>query len=395
MMVLFQAMWPRAFHGISVCTLGWSHVVHLRSAAMKALRFNKAGSHAGARLALLSSSPLCDPGYFQAYTVLTTFKRMLQKQPTLELMWGKYMYHWTGTLTQGPFGKLLEITRMIGWQVCPPHLMDHDGVLWHLSTCDQSGLIRTLREAWAQFVAADLVRRKDFAGLQGVDYDVLQMAQRKLLPHDRAWLSVLRAGTFVDQHQQAKYDVSKAIRCPFCGALDSVDHRTFHCPRIHAERTPFLDLVAAAGSWPIALRTRLLPGRNPHLGDFRRQLASLADIDEISQHSCSSNSTHIFTDGSCRQPDTPAHSLTAWAVVDATSDRLIARGICGGLQQSSDLGELRAIVVALEWIIDRPGHFTIWSDSAYASGGLHRLLQDIQVYPLTPTKKSGVACRRR
>ena len=34
MMVLFQAMWPRAFHGISVCTLGWSHVVHLRSAAM-------------------------------------------------------------------------------------------------------------------------------------------------------------------------------------------------------------------------------------------------------------------------------------------------------------------------------------------------------------------------
>ena len=100
-----------------------------------------------------------------------------------------------------------------------------------------------------------------------------------------------------------------------------------------------------------------------------------------SHYQSTSDSTHIFTDGSCRQPDVPSHSLTAWAVVDATSDRLIARGVCGGLHQSSDLGELRAIVVALEWIIDRPGHFTIWSDSAYASGGLHRLLQDLHDLP--------------
>ena len=160
-----------------------------------------------------------------------------------------------------------------------------------------------------------------------------------------------------------------------------MDHRTFHCSRTHAERTPFLDLVAVAGSWPVSLRTRLLPSRNPHLGDFRRQLASLEDIDEIFQYQDTSDSMHIFTDGSCRQPDVPSHSLTAWAVVDATSDGLIARGVCGGLHQSSDLGELSAIVVALEWIIDRPGHFTIWSDSAYASSGLHRLLQDLHDLP--------------
>ena len=34
-LILFQALWPRAFHGVSVCTLGQQHIKHLRSQAAK------------------------------------------------------------------------------------------------------------------------------------------------------------------------------------------------------------------------------------------------------------------------------------------------------------------------------------------------------------------------
>ena len=145
MLILFQAMWPRAFHWISTCTLCWSHIVQLRAAAMRGLRYNKAGSNAGMRLALLSASMLCDPGYFQAFTVVTTFQRMLRKQDHLAIMWKSYMAKWDGTITQGPFGKLIEITCSLGWQIDPPLLLDHDGVQWHLATCNTSSMLRITR----------------------------------------------------------------------------------------------------------------------------------------------------------------------------------------------------------------------------------------------------------
>ena len=385
-LVLFQAMWPRAFHGISVCTLGWAHIAHLRSAAMRALRYNKAGTNPGARLALLSPSMLCDPGYFQAFTVVTTFQRMLRKQPTLETMWRNYMANWDGASTQGPFGKLLEITRLVGWRVEPPLIVDHDGVEWHLGECHQPSLLRTLRDAWAQFIAYDLAERKDYVGLQGIDYDVLLKAQQKLQPGDKSWLAVLRAGTFIEPAQQAKYDLAKPTTCLLCGALDSLEHRNYHCPGLAAARSEFADVIGPAGSWPVSLRTKLLPSRNPHLGWFRQQLSLQGDVDQVNRYQVSSGPIHLFTDGSCRSPDVVQHALTSYAVVDATSDRLVAQGICGGLHQSSDLGEVRALATALEWIVDQTEQVTLWSDSAYATQGLQRLLHD-------PTDLPEDACR--
>ena len=73
--------------------------------------------------------------------------------------------------------------------------------------------------------------------------------------------------------------------------------------------------------------------------------------------------------------------MTAYAVVNASSDCLVARGICGGSHQSSDFGELRAISVALEWAIPHHGAITLWSDSAFATQGLERLLRDLHDIP--------------
>ena len=63
--VIFQAFWPRAFHGVANCTLGWSHIKSLRTSAMRALRYNRAGANPAIRLGLLTSS---DEQAIQAFT---------------------------------------------------------------------------------------------------------------------------------------------------------------------------------------------------------------------------------------------------------------------------------------------------------------------------------------
>ena len=372
--ILFQALWPRAFHGVSVCTLGQQHLRHLRSQAAKALHYNHGGSNPGIRLALLSPSLLCDPGYYQCWMVILTFKRILTKQPALLNMWSSFMNRWRGERTQGPFGKLLEVSRLLGWQLNPPWIQDHDGVSWHIMDTHTHHLELVLKDAWAQRLAADVANRKDYAGLQGIDYDILRRAQGRLLPSDRKWLSMLRDGTFVEPLQQKKFDMSKDCKCPLCGAIDSIHHRVFVCPRLASVRTDWSDLVEDRENMPVSLATRLLPSRNPFLGHYRFGMAQLKDVINQLPYLDGSNELHLFTDGSCLYPKLPLYARTSFAVVDATTDRCILRGLCGGQVQSSDLAELRAIIYAVEWASQGTRAVTIWSDNAYAASGFQGLL---------------------
>lgn len=81
-------------------------------------------------------------------------------------------------------------------------------------------------------------------------------------------------------------------------------------------------------------------------------------------------------DGSCRSPTFPEVALASFAVVSATHDMLIVQGALHGGRQSSDRAELEAIIRCIEVAASWLCNITIWSDSAYASSGLARLLQD-------------------
>ena len=313
---------------------------------MKALRLGRGGANPGIRLGLLSPALPCDPGYYQVWTVISTFYRLLRKQPSLLQLWADYMASWQGLDTQGPFSKLLEITRQIGWSISVPWLCDHDGVQWDLTHCDLLLLRKAVSDAWVQKLAADVAQRADFDGLKGIDYEVLKRAQSRLLPADKSWLSTLRDGTFVEPKQQAKFDLSKNSLCLHCNQPDSVYHRTFVCLALAALRVPFQEVVAIAPTLSTSLCVRLLPSRNPYHGSFRQALGLQPDVDEITNLRPDGEHIHLFTDGSCKKPDLAAFSLAAYSVVSASHDVIIASGIIGGQIQTSDLAELRAVTVS-------------------------------------------------
>ena len=54
------------------------------------------------------------PGFYQVWQVIATFRRLWHKQRGLHDLWDAYLASFAGCLTDGPFGKLLEIFDQLG-----------------------------------------------------------------------------------------------------------------------------------------------------------------------------------------------------------------------------------------------------------------------------------------
>ena len=376
-MLIQQALWPRAFYGISICRLGWSHIRSLRTAAVRALNFGKAGAHPGIRLFLLCPA-LCDPGFYQTWQILTTFRRLWHKQRSLHTLWDAYINSYRGDPTDGPFGKMLEVFGQLGWTMLhAPWVQTKDGLKFDLADISTKLLYSFTEDAWAQFLASEVCHRQDFHGLAGIDVWQLRHLNHKLRPHQAACAASLQEGAFVDRAHIHKFDLGVNAVCQHCDQQDTLLHRATICPGYLEQRAEHQEAAHLVLHRPISFGLRLLPSRHPRWGDY---LCSLQEeqVGVPWLHSVRSRHgmVHLFTDGSCWRPDTPVLSLGAWAVVSATHDAILAAGVLPGLDQSSDRAEVYALVVAVEWAINFAQPVTLWSDSSYASSGLQRLLVD-------------------
>ena len=114
------------------CPLGKKHVQDLRTGATRSLKRSLAGANPLVALSL-QSSMTSDPGVYQFWMVLQTFRRMVCKQPSIVDFWELFR----GQKSHGPFGKLVEVCTEVGWSVHAPGIYDHDGQ-WHsfLDTTD-------------------------------------------------------------------------------------------------------------------------------------------------------------------------------------------------------------------------------------------------------------------
>ena len=373
--LIYVAFWPKAFYGISVCTLGWGHIKTLRTTVMKTMGWAKAGSNAGLRLAILND-PRVDPGFYQALQVLSTFRRLGGKQPGLLDQWTLYMEHYTGQTYQGPFAKLLEICHQLRWQIEVPNVRDRHGTLIRWLEMSDKSFFALLTEAWTWKVWEEVQTRQDMLGLYGIDAKVIAEARRKVPPHWREAIAVLQAGTFVESRIHAKYDLTKDAKCPLCGQDDSMEHRCRECPMMEETYAKHNEVLAKWDDFSMAKRIHLLPSANPHLEGFRKTLATKEDNTIKMKLENTYDHLHLFTDGSCMGGQIPEYALGAWAVVSPQEDLCIAKGCLGGHTQSGDRAELKAAVVATEIGVDAGCTFTIWTDSTYVSDGFIRILND-------------------
>ena len=76
------------------------------------------------------------------------------------------------------------------------------------------------------------------------------------------------------------------------------------------------------------------------------------------------------------------HAMAAYSVISASDDMVVAEGTCGGMTQNSDVAELRAAVLAVEWLARGRVAATLWTDSAYVATNLFALIH-MQILPET------------
>ena len=348
--LLRQAIWPKAFYGIATCALGWNHIKLMRTEAMRALGFKLAGASPGLRLSLLCHEQ-CDPGFYQTWNVLLTFRRIAHKRPLFVDMWTNYMDKFDGNTKQGPFAKLLEICSQLRWTIEAPRLLDHSGLPMQWLEMNEKSFYELVKDAWYWKIFREVQHRKDLEGLQGLDWRVVHQARQSAPAHNRSALARLQDGTFIEPGQHAKFDLNKTVRCAGCGGCDSITHRCTGCPARQAIYEKHGALLRKWEEMSVAKRLHLLPSENPFWSDFKLAAGQADDTSVRQAASSPVSGCHLFTDGSSWGARFRLYQLSAWAVVNACSDQCVAKGTLGGLGQGNDRAELKAVIAAVEYAL--------------------------------------------
>ena len=394
--LLISVFWPKAFHGISVCLLGKSHVDSLRTLALRALGYGKAGAAPLMRMALLDNL-MCDPGFYQLTRVITDFRRMADKQDSVLTLWQQYWQAYSGKLQAGPFSKLLEVFEEIRWHVLePPWVLPHEGHPIDLLAVPKNILQGLLESAWAAMVSRVVGKRKDFSGLTNLNRHVLLRARKNLTPLAKAQVSALQEGVFLTAKQQSKYDKFQSGCCIFCGCPDDLDHRVMHCPALSAAREGHDQALAEWQSLTVSRKHRLLPEAFPHWNEWLQMLGPIEPPCFSYQPCCTLEGwVDIFTDGSCKNPTHIECALATWACVSASHSLCLASGPLSGPIQTVDRSEVTALLASLTWADGMNCKVTVWMDSAYAAVGLWRLIDSSSSLPYSSNEDLWLLCQER
>ena len=369
-------LWPRALHGVAGCPVSLQLLAALRSDAVKALRVQVGGASALLRLSINERMD-CDPGFYQAWHVLGTTRRVCLKQPEMLTMWRLYCQRYDGSRLHGPFTKFFEVIGVLGWTLeAPPMFTDHENLRHDLLRIPVPLLRRLVEAAWLQHVALAHRHRQTMRDLMCIDQDLLRQGRANLCPLDLARQVALQSGSFVFGHAQSKFDPQQDGLCVQCGVADNARHRLCVCPQYAHERRPFQWVCDRWDELPDCLTHHLLVPANPHGPELRRQLQVCQDqCFQYYSYGCAPDTQHLFTDGSCLHSRVPGLALAGWGLVHSSTGLVLACGPVCGLLQSAPRAELCAMLSAVRWVAVVQRNAVIWSDALHVVDTMQQLLR--------------------
>ena len=362
LLALPTVFWSKALHGNEATSLHGRHFGSLRTQALKALGLGKAGVNPLLRLTL-SGRMEHDPEYFHIRRTLQGFRRLCWKEPLMITHWTYFMRRFDGQLFDGPFSKMLQLCNLLGWELRPPYILDHDGCEHDLLLMDGRVLDYLLADAWLQVVARRVQNRSTMVDLNGLDLSLSTWISERLSMQDTCLVASLQSGAFIGGARHAKYDLTKTDLCEYCGSKDEHSH-WLCCPgyaSLHSDESLMLPLSDLQTS----LKTHLLPSRNPHTAEMKQILLEIPDESGTFLSTPDGMEQHVFCDGSCFQHQEPLLCRSSWAAINADTGMHVAVGLVPGLRQSIDVAELYGLLAALRWAACFRVKVHCWLDSAF------------------------------
>ena len=369
LLALTTVFWPEGLHGALSCRFAYTHLAALRKKAALALGWRKAGSSPTMRF-LLSELPFADPLLWHHKTVLQDFRRLCRKSGEFYLHWCTYLAGYRGDLFAGPFSKMIELVSHLGWSFSgSDNIVDHWQVEWSLLQAPWHWVQQRLLDAWSWIAAKGFSCRVTASDLRGIDLWAHRSFVRTLTSLQKAQLSAISSGCFLDNNKYGKYDLAFDRTCQMCQCPDSLEH-WFTCPRLLSLNGPFRARFDDWDTWPKCFKHHILLPQHPLVTALGEYFAALPD--GSAEHLCrpGPGMNHVFTDGALCQPRHTRVAYAAWAAVSATHGRIISGAALHGVVQTIGRAELTAVVSTVKWSLLEPeAEVHVWSDSQHVAFG--------------------------
>ena len=219
MLAIRSITWPKVLHGVANRLLPVVATDRLRSAAMRALHWDRAGASPHVRWSLMQM-PQLDPEYYQLWQVLSTFWRMVHQFPLILELWVQSMDN-PGFTGQGPLHAVVQCLGFLDWYLdAQLHLwIQHLRIdFWQLSL---ESLQLLLQYCWRQKVCLKIRHRKDFTGLHSINW----LASFRSLTFPQMdvteLLATIQDGTFFTSQAKSHFDGQHTGLCDSCQVPDT------------------------------------------------------------------------------------------------------------------------------------------------------------------------------
>jgi hypothetical protein len=248
--------------------------------------------------------------------------------------------------------------------------------------------------AWTQVVAAEVSHRPGLADFACVDVQATRLWLRSLNASDQALARRMLDGTHITQDSKQYCQEAENDLCPYCNCSDSRFHRFCQCTqhqscRLHVSAevwklVPDLPECVTSYGWS------LLPTTSQ---EWYQYLAAI-EVVPVNFLGIGSECFHIFTDGSCFNPQFASARFASWAVVLASGfgscqSEILESGPLPGIRQTSMRAEIYAVHRAVRIALANNVDMMIWCDCAAVVRKLHKLLQGGKCAVTPPTQICG------
>ena len=347
---ILVAAWPRALHAVASTLVGDAVIHSLRTGALKGLGADGSGCNAWVQLGLVEH-PLVDPGF---WSIIHTIRCARDCGDPVQVQAAMVK------LTQSPdavpansiTSTLLSRLQMLAWHVMGNGLIHDQFGEFSLFEACMSELVLRAQWAWQKVVAEQVAHRPGFRDLQFVDAADTRVFLKTLAVEDLELFHKCLNGTHITQDGKAYCQEGGSSQCPYCDCTGSRFHRFWVCERFQAEREglpsdvlaliPSLPDVVTGYGWSLRPYTSL---------EWYSYLCNIC-VPSVNPMQDMYQEVHLFTDGSCLNPEVPICRLAAWAVVFADFEgpfagSVIESGPLPGMLQNSYRAEIFAVWRAL------------------------------------------------
>ena len=224
--VALRVIWPSVSYGVAVASVPPSLVSRMRAKFSGAI-WGRTHHRNHFLTPLYGTKTNYEPFLLICRMRLSALRRAWCRQPAVTCKrWNTAMS--VGRVA-GPLQYLFHDVKLLGWTIMEDGIVQtQHGPLVSFLQDDWSLLLRTLDQAWFNYVASQLSHKPEFEYLALVNVDHSQL-MRQRSKHDVTMLGCFTTGAaLTTEHKQHFLDVSESL-CRHCGEEDTQRHRMPFC----------------------------------------------------------------------------------------------------------------------------------------------------------------------